>query len=1160
MSLSGIMAGAAYIKLTMNDAQAVQALDRTKSSLKSFAAAASSAGDTLSLVAAPLSAMIDRYIKFSDTMLQVKAVSDASGLQLKRLREQASELGRTTAFTSTQVAQGMVELARMGFTADEVSKAIRPAMNLVRSTGEEMWRLGEFSEYTANILRIFNLRANEFGRVADVMAMAANKSSVDIADLGMSLKIVGPSAKAMGESLESTTALLMTLADTGIRGSEAGTMLRRVFQAIAEQSAEGKEAAKHLRDLGIQLKTSTGKARSARDIFVDLSKKMQAMSDIERVNFSVDVFDLRGSAAALNLAEFSSKLKIFETDLSSSAGYASEKAKQMETEFGGAIREMKSALEELGIAWSEVWAKNLTPFVDGITGAAKAVGDFIKENSVAVGVFTKFALSVGAIGGALKATFAVASGVSKIFDPVRKLDAMIHSSKESSVAARAIKESKAVVAAEEQKLAAQKRTEAIKQAIATRSELREKQKAVAEAQAVILAEKQKLAAIQERYAAEEAKNKRNFAHQLFGGANTTGVTEAAKNVAEQQKVVDKAIANTRKLAEQENVLAQQMQKKLAVAHKSNIAYHASVKVVKKLNNVELHRSALLARLMTMDKAGNISKTNALRLARLLWATKLKDIIATKQQAGANAFAATMAGVLAKANAAVALSLEAIRKAFAKNPIGMIISAISVAASAISYVIGKIDEARNKALALAQENIDKATEKSEEGKRKRSAARENMRGLTQLAEISKEVSLTADEMREAEQLIKDMDWAGASQWAQLDKTAQKLTIIKDKMEEMTDVESLKNALAMQGNLVRELKNQIDELGYQNTFGTDYSQIAGYDEVGNAIYAKKITGRTKRTNLNDEEKQKLADLERQLTFAEKEYKKYLALDMDAIMGLEKTQGERNNEREQKRLATAEELKKAKEEMLKLDKEAADSEKESIVREKEAIENKVAEYLDFYKKVIAAEKDIQKIKVYQNNLDKVTLWRDKQIAELEKKRAEAWKDVDRQTANRAKNIKEEKAKFQWERKLNKLQESGNKSGALQMVKEEYLRLKSAVERAETEKADMRKNFALGSSEDGSSLGANEKKALNDKENEINKLSSEMMEYYKKFYNIKDQMDQQKPQTSTIGSWSAANLSRALGGGGNPAERTARATEETVKLLKKTNSKLENNTMEYK
>ena len=47
------------------------------------------------------------------------------------------------------------------------------------------------------------------------------------------MKYVAPVAKAAGVSLEEATAMLGQLANNGIKGSQAGTSLRRILQEVA---------------------------------------------------------------------------------------------------------------------------------------------------------------------------------------------------------------------------------------------------------------------------------------------------------------------------------------------------------------------------------------------------------------------------------------------------------------------------------------------------------------------------------------------------------------------------------------------------------------------------------------------------------------------------------------------------------------------------------------------------------------------------------------------------------------------------------------------------------------------------------------------------------------------------------------------------------------
>ena len=66
------------------------------------------------------------------------AVTKATQLQFSTLTEKAKELGATTSWTATQVAEGMLSLGRMGFDANDIDKMISGVMDLGRALDIEV--------------------------------------------------------------------------------------------------------------------------------------------------------------------------------------------------------------------------------------------------------------------------------------------------------------------------------------------------------------------------------------------------------------------------------------------------------------------------------------------------------------------------------------------------------------------------------------------------------------------------------------------------------------------------------------------------------------------------------------------------------------------------------------------------------------------------------------------------------------------------------------------------------------------------------------------------------------------------------------------------------------------------------------------------------------
>jgi hypothetical protein len=120
-------------------------------------------------------------------------------------------------------------------------------------------------------------------RVVDVMAKSFSTSALDTEKFAESMKIVAPIAKSAGVSIEETTAMLGSLANAGISGSNAGTALRRILAEIATTGKPTSEALKELSERGLDLagaEDEVGKnAMSALLILAENDKKTKELTE-----------------------------------------------------------------------------------------------------------------------------------------------------------------------------------------------------------------------------------------------------------------------------------------------------------------------------------------------------------------------------------------------------------------------------------------------------------------------------------------------------------------------------------------------------------------------------------------------------------------------------------------------------------------------------------------------------------------------------------------------------------------------------------------------------------------------------------------------------------------------------------------------------------------
>lgn len=228
-----------YLKLEMS-------IGNTTANVGNYASALGKLPALASMIAAGLSQIgrvIDPFKQFEYTMDKVHAISGATEQQFNTLYHTAKRLGETTEYTATQVGELMVNYARLGFSAKEIIDITEATLNLATATGED---LAKSADVAGSTLRSFQMDTKAMPKVVEVMTASFNKSALSLDTFADSMKYVAPIANKAGVSLEQTTAMLGVLADRGIRGSQAGTALRRI---LTEMSISGKTVSEALDEL-----------------------------------------------------------------------------------------------------------------------------------------------------------------------------------------------------------------------------------------------------------------------------------------------------------------------------------------------------------------------------------------------------------------------------------------------------------------------------------------------------------------------------------------------------------------------------------------------------------------------------------------------------------------------------------------------------------------------------------------------------------------------------------------------------------------------------------------------------------------------------------------------------------------------------------------------
>lgn len=310
---------------------------------------------------------------FEEQMVRVGAIARASDEDLATLTRTARELGASTEWSARQAGEGMQFLAMSGFQTNEIVEAMPDMLSLATAGGVE---LGTSADIAANTLRALGLQASETGRVADVLTNTFTTSNTDLQALGDTMRYVATSGAALDVPLEDMAAAVGTLANVGIRGTQAGTTLRAMMNRLAGPTGR---AADSLEELGIQTKDADGNLRPFVDILGDLQGATANLGTGIRAEHLKNIFGEEALAGALALVDKADTLSEYSERLGET-GSAAEIAGKIAATTSGRWKGFRSALEETTITIGDTLLPMLNSTIGALTSGARWVGEFANEH------------------------------------------------------------------------------------------------------------------------------------------------------------------------------------------------------------------------------------------------------------------------------------------------------------------------------------------------------------------------------------------------------------------------------------------------------------------------------------------------------------------------------------------------------------------------------------------------------------------------------------------------------------------------------------------------------------------------------------------------------------------------------------------------------------
>ncbi len=369
-----------------------EGLKFAKDNKASFDAVGNAAGAAGLTAAAGLGLAIKKFSDFDKQMSAVKAATHETTGNMNLLRAAAVQAGKDTAFSATEAAQGIENLAKAGVSTEAIlGGGLKGALDLAAAGQIDV---ATASEVAATAMTQFNLAGSQVPHIADLLAAGAGKAQGEVGDLAMALKQSGLVASQFGISVEDTTGTLAAFASAGLLGSDAGTSFKTMLLALANPS---KESAAAMKALGINVYDAQGAFIGVAPLAEQLKTQLSGLTEEQRNAAMAQIFgndairaaNVLYSNGAAGITDWVSKVD--------DAGYAAETARLKTDNLAGDV-------ERLGGAFD-------TALIQQGSGANSVLRGIVQTADSAVSAFADLPPAVSGTATALAAVTA-AGGLS----------------------------------------------------------------------------------------------------------------------------------------------------------------------------------------------------------------------------------------------------------------------------------------------------------------------------------------------------------------------------------------------------------------------------------------------------------------------------------------------------------------------------------------------------------------------------------------------------------------------------------------------------------------------------------------------------------------------------------------------------------------------------
>lgn len=309
---------------------------------------------------------------------KLAVMSNLSKDGIDKLKDSIERTGKQTGIAKVDMANLYRQLGQAGVGVKELDKIAGASVNVGRILGERDYAAvgGEI----VNTLNSVGVAYKDVDKFLDKATISTNISNQTLADNFQTIQKSGAIFKAAVPDANKYQAIIASLAQKGLNGAEAGTMLNSTISKVMDNSGKG---AKAIEGLGVSLKNSKGEAKDFYDIVNEVanSDAYKKLSNNEKLNFAKEVAGVEHSSRFKALLDSAEEGKLDENKKKiQDSGNAFKNFAETIAPLTKIFDRMKASLSNMVLDIGDALAKNpeVIKTVEGWANSLEKLGDKVK--------------------------------------------------------------------------------------------------------------------------------------------------------------------------------------------------------------------------------------------------------------------------------------------------------------------------------------------------------------------------------------------------------------------------------------------------------------------------------------------------------------------------------------------------------------------------------------------------------------------------------------------------------------------------------------------------------------------------------------------------------------------------------------------------------------